>query len=375
MISKLYVYILVFFSHISSPSCTWSHLKPSQRLFCVFGISSNQRALEKFGMFLTQKAKPITITPSVRKDTSQFSWHSLCFNKWRIEPGCSATPSLQSDANPMYPKHRRVIKRYGKALRSRGKSSDGRIPPVTCSCWKPRIFIPAISIQNCLRQFPAGSTMNLHPASTCQIGPKSHVRRLRREVANTCSSFVSEIDISLQTASITSPTPSLWKITLGFFLIFKALESSSLVDLTASRLSKGSMPGDFQMTTTQPSRAVPNFHTPIAFCRTLQAYPKVVPTATCQCSPKFRSKAFFKILANNAHRSSSAKSWSWLNFTWRLKYVLTASWIFWRSLGCKSYFWSRASTASGMAQCDRMMLDVMLDVKSWQRCFICVQTS
>lgn len=281
---------------------------------------SNQRALEKFGMFLTQKAKPITITPSVRKDTSQFSWHSLCFNEWRIEPGSSATPSLQRDANPMYPKHKRVIKRYGMALRTLGKSSDGRIPLLSCSCWKPKILIPAISIQNCLRQFTAGSTMNLHPASTCQIGPKSDVRRLRRVVANACSSFVSEMDdISWQTASITSPTPSpsLWKITLVFFLSFKTLESSFPLDLTA-RLSKGSMPGDFQMTTTQPSRAVPNFHTPIAFCRTLQAYPKVVPTATCQCSPKFRSKACFNILANKAHRSSSDNSWSWLNFTWRL---------------------------------------------------------
>ena len=173
-------------------------------------------------------------------------------------------------------------------------------------------------MQNWLRQFSAASTTNLVPARMCQIGPKSVVTRLRSAVATSCSSLVSKLATSWQTASMILASDSqpgqFGKTTRTSF----SFETSGLTfSASVPFWSRGSNPGDFHMITTQPSRD-PNFHTPIALWRTLQAYPKALPTATCQCSPKFRSKAAFKIFANCLHRSSFVRSLSWLNSTWRL---------------------------------------------------------
>mmetsp|Transcript_32626 Transcript_32626/g.73952 ORF Transcript_32626/g.73952 Transcript_32626/m.73952 type:complete len:217 (-) Transcript_32626:190-840(-) len=191
---------------------------------------------------------------------------------------------------------------------------------LSCSCWKQTIRnFPAV-LRTKFCRFSAVSMAKSVPTTTCQIGPSSSMRRLRRDCAITCTSFEDVSATSFLIAAMVCATSEPSSTDLGSSTLTVPRPAGLLAAGSASAASGSavapsvsavgafsapeeggpSRPGDCQMTTI----ALSTCQTPMVLSLFLQAKPSCVPTSTCQCGPKFLSRDAFKESANSPHRAA-----------------------------------------------------------------------
>mmetsp|Transcript_127959 Transcript_127959/g.370295 ORF Transcript_127959/g.370295 Transcript_127959/m.370295 type:complete len:232 (+) Transcript_127959:81-776(+) len=217
-------------------------------------------------------------------------------------------------------------------------------PPLNCSCWKQRMrALPWVAMTWFLRS-AAASTTKSEPATTCQIVPKSAVRRRRISCARACMSCsrsrpclsssrrAATTELTSEPSSTTagsmtrragpSGLPLSDAVSLGDGDASAAASASGCV--SAAGGSGSSMPGDCQITTIVSSI----FQMPIVLLRFLQAKPSCSPTSTCQCSPKLSSKESFSAFAKSDRLAALVFFLSFVHVvTHRLYNLTTASWM------------------------------------------------